>query len=137
MKTIKFKPFFLTRALWVVVFAGFVLSLMLFLFLAVDLTSIYALSMVIVFLGLIIAFYLNRNEPELIEINDNEIRVQYLNKFFFKRKPFVASVSDFKIIKTENEIMLIDKQPVLQIRKRSVTTDDWNLINGYFKTNTN
>ncbi len=131
--TIKLKPFFLIRASWVVILAGFALSLMLFLLLPFDLTTLYALSMFMVFIGLLIVFYLNRNEPEMIEINGNEFKVHFFYQIFFKRKPIVASINDFKVKKNENAILLFEKQKVLQIRKRSVTLDDWNLLVEYFE----
>jgi hypothetical protein len=131
--TIKLKPFFLTRALWIVILVGFALSLMLFLLLAFDLTTLYALSMFMVFIGLLIAFYLNRNDPEVIEVNENELKAHFFNKIFFKRKPIVASINDLRVKKNENAILLFEKRKALQIRKRSVTLDDWNLLVEYFE----
>lgn len=131
--TIKLKPFFLTRALWVVILAGFALSLMLFLLLPFDLTTLYALSMFMVFIGLLIVFYLNRNDPEMIEINENEFKAHFFNKIFFKRKPIVASVNNFRVKKNENAILLFEKRKVLQLRKRSVTLDEWSLLVEYFE----
>lgn len=131
--TIKLKPFFLTRALWVVILSGFSISFLLFMLLEVDLTTIYALSMFIAFVGLLIAFYLNRNDPELIEINENQVEAHFFNKIFFKRKPLAASINDFRVMKSENAILLFEKQKVLHIRKRSVTLVDWNLLVEYFE----
>jgi hypothetical protein len=65
---IKFKPALLNKGFLYLIVAGVIISLIIFITLSVDIAFRYMLSTLIVFAGLLFLFFVNRNEPERIEI---------------------------------------------------------------------
>jgi len=131
---IKFKATFLTKAFWVLIIIGVIISIIIFLSLKTDLTYRYMLSMLIVFLGILVVFFVNRNEPEKIEIREGRIQISFFNKVFFKRKPLSYSKQELDIKYNNDDIIKLfkDDKLIVIIRKEAIKTDDWEKFKGYF-----
>lgn len=124
---IKFKPAFLNKGLLYLIVTGVIISLIIFITLSIDITFRYMFSSLIVFAGLLVVFFANRNEPDKIEIKDNKIHITFLNKSFFKRKPIYFFIQELESKISENGIIhLTNKGKLIAIvRRDSLTTNDW------------
>jgi hypothetical protein len=131
--TIMFKATYLKKALWLLIFIEVAICALIFIALKFDLSYRYFLSMLIVFLGLLIVFYVNRNEPEKIDIEGDKIKISFFNKVFFKRKPCIYSRHDL-IFKNHNDIIELfkDNQLIGIIRRSSLSEEGWEKVKVYF-----
>lgn len=132
--TIIFKATYLKKILWTLVFIGIVSSALIFVAFKFDLSYQYFLSMLIIFLGLLIGFYLNRNEPEKLDIEEDRIKISFLNKVFFKKEPCIY-LRDNLISKEYDDIIELfkDNQLIAIVRRSSLSKKDWAKIKVYFK----
>lgn len=85
-KIIKCKAVMLKKYFKWLIAIGVFLSLAIFLCLSINLSYGYLIAMILVFGGLLVSFYLNRNELEIIEIEETKISLIFLNKIFFKKE---------------------------------------------------
>ncbi len=128
---IRLKAVFLTKALWLLVIVGVITSIIIYIFLEMNFTFQYLLSMLVVFSGILVVFFINRNEPEKIEIKKGKIKIVFFNKVFFKQRPISYSKIELNQISDNNIIKLFkDDVLVVNIRKEAVRIKDWE----YFKT---
>ena len=137
--TIRFEAIYLKKAFWWLFSIGFVISIFIFLGFKIDLSYRYSLSVFIVFLGIIVVFYLNRNELEELSIMGDEIKLSYFNKVFFKRKSARYTKHNIDIKKVDNDIIEIlnNGERIGVIRKRSMNSEDWGRVNTYFTSQPN
>lgn len=131
--TIKFKATYLAKAfLWLIII-GILISSVIFLGLKLDLSYRYFFSMVIVFSGILIAFYLNRNELERLDVNVEQITLSFFNKVFFKREPISYARKDIETKHVNGIIEIFYKGELIgMIRKESLTLEDWEKVDTYF-----
>jgi cell division protein FtsW (lipid II flippase) len=124
---VKFKAIFLKKAFLLLVVVGVIISLLIFIFLDVDFIYKYMLSMLIIFSGIFVIFFLNRNEPERIKIKEDRIQFAFFNKVFFKRTPVSYSIKEINLESHDNDIMRLFKNEELfaVIRKEAIKTEDW------------
>ncbi|NPD44851.1 MULTISPECIES: hypothetical protein [unclassified Lentimicrobium] len=124
---VKFKPAFLNKGFLYLIVIGLIISLIIFITLSIDITFRYMFSALIVFAGLLVVFFINRNEPEKIEIKDNKIYITFFNKSFFKRKPIDFSIQELESKISENGIIhLTNKGKLIAIiRKDALMESDW------------
>lgn len=132
--TIVFKATYLKKILWILVFIGIATSTLIFIAFKVDLSYRYFLSMLIIFLGLLIVFYLNRNEPEKLDIEGDRIKISFFNKVFFKREPFIYSRNNLTFKDHDENIIELfkDNQLIGIIRRSSLSEEDWEKVKVYF-----
>lgn len=132
--TIKFKAIYLTKALWWLIIIGIIISTSIFLSLNIDLSYRYFFSVVIVFIGIIVVFYLNRNELERLDIDGEKIKLSYFNKVIFKRKPASYTKQDIDTKNINNDIieLLNNGKLIGVIRKKSLNLEDWEKVVTYF-----
>lgn len=123
----KFKPIFLNKGFLYLIVTGIIVSLIIFITLSIDITFRYMFSMLIVFAGLLVVFFTNRNEPEKIEIKDNNIHITFFNKVFFKRKPIDVSIQELESNLIENGIiqLTIQGRLIAIARRDALITNDW------------
>lgn len=124
---VKFKAIFLKKAFLLLVVVGVIISLLIFIFLDVYFIYKYMLSMLIIFSGIFVIFFLNRNEPERIKIKEDRIQFAFFNKVFFKRTPVSYSIKEINLESHDNDIMRLFKNEELfaVIRKEAIKTEDW------------
>jgi len=127
---IKFKPAFLNKGFLYLIVIGVIISLIIFITLSIDIAFRYMLSTLIVFAGLLFLFFVNRNEPEKIEIKDNKIYITFFNRSFFKRKPIDFSIQELESKISEDGIIhLTNKGKLIAIvRKDALMENDWEKI---------
>ncbi|NOX85095.1 MAG: hypothetical protein GXO86_03870 [Chlorobi bacterium] len=127
---IKFKPTFLNKGFLYLIVIGVIISLIIFITLRIDITFRYMLSTLIVFVGLLFLFFVNRNEPEKIEIKDKKIYITFFNRSFFKRKPIEFSIHELESKISEDGIIhLTNKGKLIAIvRKDALIDNDWKKI---------
>ncbi len=128
MQVIKFKASYLNKSiLWLIVI-GILMSLMLFLTLNLATEYTYFLSMLFVSVGTLIVFYLNRNEPEQVQLDHEKIALVYFNKFFFKKPEANYTISELKSSVVNDRIVLSKNNLVVAIiRKASLVLADWEI----------
>ena len=135
MKTIiKLKPFFLTKALWYLVFIGCAICFLFFIFIKIDISFLYFLSMLVIFSGLLIVFYMNRNEPEKIKIEGEKVEFTFFNKVFFKRKICVCQKQELESFQGKDGVIKLykEKHLVSKIRSSALSNEDWEKVKTYF-----
>lgn len=133
--TFKFKATYLNKILWIMVLIGLIISLAIFLGLRMDLSYRYFLSMIIIFIGILIVFYLNRNELDQLSINEEELELIYFNKVFFRRNPSTYLRRDLTFVKTDKLLVLYkDNKTIGTIRKVSTDNQNWDKLLSYFTT---
>lgn len=129
----KFNANYLNRNIWILVIIGLIISLLFFLWVNIDVSYRYFWSMLLVFIGILIVFYLNRNELEQLNIKDEKIELFFFNKTFFKRKMLIYVKQELSIELKNNTIKLSkDNRITGKIRKDSTNENDWNEIVSYF-----
>lgn len=130
-RKIHFKQIVLKQGLLLIIILGAVLSTMFMLFSSFDVFVNFMISLISVLLMIIILFYLNRNVPEQITIDKNDIVVQYYNKAIFKKKSKTYSKDDLSFrIKGGILIMKAKNTKVAEIRKKALNPEEWNLLIG-------
>jgi type IV secretory pathway VirB3-like protein len=131
--TIKFKAFFLKKALIWLAVIGVPLSFFIFLLIKIGFIYLYFLSMFIVFVGLLIVFYLNKYDLESIKIQGEHIEFKFFNKAFFKRKPYECRKQAITSRLKEDIIELHkDKKMIVKIRSSAASEKDWVRLKTYF-----
>jgi hypothetical protein len=127
---INFRPSYLTKGIWLLIIIGGCSSLSIFLILDVEMSYRYLLSMIIIFIGILILFYVNRFEPELLSIDDETIHIDYFNKSLFKRKRTTILLNKITV-SSEDAIIKIFNDKTLEavIRKNAVEVEKWEIIN--------
>jgi hypothetical protein len=132
--TYKFKAKYLNKILWRLVIIGLAISLLIFIGLDIDLIYRYFISMMIIFVGILIVFYLNKNEIEQLNIEDEKLELIYFNKVFFKSKPSNYLKLELNIKSNDDIIELYkDNKLISNIRNESTVNDDWDKLKSYFK----
>jgi hypothetical protein len=129
MHVINFKASFLNKCiLWLILIGVFVIGI-LFLTLNIAPEYIYFLSMLFIFSGILIVFYLNRFEPTQIQLVSGHLTVSFFNKFFFKKKEANYSKSELKA-SIKNDIITLSKNnlTVIIIRKASLDLKYWEYL---------
>ena len=127
--TFKLKPVYLERLIWRLVIVGAIISLLVFLALNIDLSFKLSLSMLIVFIGVLIVFYLNKYEPEIITVEDKNFEFSYFNKVFFKRRKCVYAKNEIEVKIGDNIILVsVNGRLIGRIRKKSMEPEDWGQI---------
>ena len=117
---------------WVVIL-GVMVSALLFLFLKIEWTFIYFLSILFIFSGIVGSFYLNRNEPETIIIEENIIKFSFFNKFLFVREDCFFKKECLLFQENESSIELLNNgRRVVIIRKKSLSKNDLDILKTYF-----
>lgn len=134
--TIIFKPVLLNKHLKWLVIIGLVICVVLFLFLKIDLSYRYFLCMLIIFMGLLIVFYNNKNEPEKIIIEGDRIEFSFFNKVFFKKEDCVFKKQNLRSQVKESVIELFDEDRIVSnIRKISLSSENWETLKVYLTKN--
>lgn len=130
--TIKFNSIFLNQNFKWLVVIGSVMCVILFFFLKIDLSYCYFLCILIIFTGLLIVFYKNKNEPEKINIEGEKIELSFFNKVFFKRDICVFQKKYLKSQINEDVIELFEEDLIVaKIRKISLRGEDWEILKEY------
>lgn len=133
---IRFKPSFLTKGIWLSIVICGCLSLMIFLRLNIELEYRYLLSMIIVFIGILIVFYINRFEPSHIQIDNETICIDYFNKAFFKRKAVTFSKDKLSVSSRVDRIKVYTEDTLQAIiRKECLDLKDWEALKNVFAKN--
>lgn len=124
---IKFRPAFLNKGLIYLIVTGVIISLIIFITLRIDITFRYMISALIVFAGLLIVFFFNRNEPEKIVFKDSKIFITFFNKSFFKRKPVDFSIQELESKISENGVIYLTNRGkiIAIVRKDALMENDW------------
>lgn len=130
--TIRFNSIFLIQNFKWLVIIGSVMCAVLFFFLKIDLSYCYFLCMLIIFTGLLIVFYKNKNEPEKINIEGERIEFSFFNKVFFKRKDCIFQKQYLRSQVKEDVIELFEEDLIVaKIRKISLRSEDWRTLKEY------
>lgn len=131
--TFKFKAKYLNKIIWIMVLFGLIISLAIFFGLRMDLSYKYFLSMIIIFIGILVVFYLNRNELDQLSINEEELELIYFNKVFFKRTPSTYLRQNLTFVKTDKLLVLYKGNTKIGIvRKVSTDNQNWDKLLSYF-----
>jgi hypothetical protein len=130
----KFKPVILTKLFWRLAVIGIITSLVIFTTFNIDIAFRYMFSMLIIFAGLLFVFYINRNEPEYINIEKDTIKITYFNKAFFKRKPGSFSIEELSNKSNNDEIISLNKDSlmIVNLRKESLESIKWEELKKLF-----
>ena len=133
-ETIKFKASYLNLSLKRLFTIGVLVSISLFVGLDIDLGFRYFLSMLFVFIGLLIVFYLNKNDPETIKFHGDKFEVTFFNKFFFKRSSCVYKRQETESRIKGKTIELFMGEKIVAIIRNSATTsnEDWIKLKSFF-----
>ena len=86
--------------------AVILLSATLFMEISLPVNDIYSMSLMLATAGVAIIFYLNRFEPDYIEIEDNNVNICYINKMIFKRKDTILQ-KDNLTVSNRTKIVLV------------------------------
>jgi len=85
----------------------------------------YFLSALVCFISILVLFYKIRYYPHTLVILDDSINIEYLNKSFFRQKPFSGNIVDIDIEKEKNRIILSKQnQTIAVISRGSVSKED-------------
>lgn len=110
-------------------------SVLIFFGLDVDISYRYFLSMILIFSGLLIVFYINRDEPELIKCYDDKLEFTFFNKVFFKREPLIYEIENLKFDTNEEMIKVFtDKELIAIIRKSAISLEEFEKLKLYFQS---
>ena len=135
--TLRFKARYLNKILWRVIFIGLIISLIIFLGLKIDITYRYFLSILVIFFEILIAFYLNKNELEQLIIKEEELKLTFFNKVFFRKKPSDHLKQDLNFKLNKDIIELYEKNKLIgKIRRTSLDETNWEKLKSYFELNT-
>jgi hypothetical protein len=130
---IKCKASHLNRAFKKLIIISVILCTLIFLEFNMDLSFRYLLSVIFVFTGLLIVFFLNKYEIEKINLQDEIIELTYFNKIFFKKKPYSCKKQDVKTKMHKNIIVLYKANHIIgRIHNNSVCNEDWIKLKSYF-----
>lgn len=129
-KIFNFQQFYLKKSINLLVIIGLILSISIFLLFKIDIVYKYFLSMVIVFLGVLIVFYLNKYHLEKLIINA-KLHFIYSNKFFFKKKDKEIGINEVEVDKKNNAKLTISSKGkiVAIVRRNSLNDIEWREIN--------
>lgn len=121
-----FKAIYLNKMLWRLVIIGVIISLTIFIGLDIDISFRYFLSMLIVFIGLLIVFYRNKNELQKLNIGDDKFEIIYFNKVFFKKKPYYQTAQMLNT-KLNNDVIefSVNNKIIGLVRKASIDSGGW------------
>lgn len=126
---IRFNAKHLSKLLTRMIIVGLTITLALVYVVDIELSYVYMLSSLIIFICVLYVFYLNKNDPEFIEICDNELRVSYINKTFFKRDSIVLQKNEINVEKNDDFVnVLQEEEVILVIRKNSLSSSDYNKL---------
>jgi cytochrome c biogenesis protein CcdA len=133
-ETFKFKATYLNKIIWTMVLIGLIITLAIFLGLRMDLICRYFISMIIILMGILIVFYLNRNELDQLNINEEELELIYFNRVFWKRPPSTYLRRNLTFVKTDELFVLyVDNKTIGTVRKVSTDNQSWDKLLSYFK----
>jgi len=133
MHTVIFKSYFLTKGLYWIGGLAVIVVTPVFLNFKVGMGFGYGISAMIMGLGSMVVFYLNRFEPHYIKFDDKEFTVDYINKVFFKTptRTFLKNDTSHSL---ENDVLTIsdsgEKKAI--IRRKAVDVNDWDVLKLYF-----
>ncbi|ASB48637.1 hypothetical protein [Alkalitalea saponilacus] len=128
-RALKFRAVYLNGLFIRMFIVSIVLSLFMFTALDIDYSFIYLFSMIIVFIGVLSVFYLNRKDVEFIEIKDSTVEIHYFNKSFFKKDSLIVLKESLYIRRDENIITLLKDDNIIGlIRKNSLISNSWEEI---------
>ncbi len=131
---IKCRAVMLARYFKLLVVIGVILSMAIFLFLNINLSYRYLIAMVLVLGGLLISFYLNQNELEMIKIEGIRISFIFINKVFFKKKTCNYQRDELQQKYCEESIDIYRQhQFIAKIRKTALEQEDWIQIGKFLK----
>jgi hypothetical protein len=130
---IKLKPIYLSLLTKYLIVFGLIFSMFIFLFLPIDKSYCYMISMTFIFAGVLYMFYLNKNEILTLQIEESEVKISFVNNSVFKRQDLKLPKSDI-ICKNEDEFIKLEKNKILFaiIRRKSMTEKEWSEVKSYF-----
>jgi hypothetical protein len=133
---IKLKPIYLSQLTKYLIVSGLIFSVCIFLFLQIDRSYCYMISMAFIFAGVLYMFYLNKNEVLTLQIEQSEVKISFVNNAVFKRQDMKLSKSDI-ICKKGDELIKLQKDEILFaiIRSKSLTETEWVEVKSYFNCN--
>jgi len=125
---INFNQIFFKKGLLVIILLGLLISVALFIN-SSNIIFAYIISFIFVIIMLIILFYLNRNMPEKIIIDGNNLCIYYYNKAIFKKEPETYPKEQLIFDIKGNVLFLkINSIIIAEIRKKAIKKEDWNLL---------
>ena len=119
---------FLKKGLLTIVLLGLLLSATLFIS-SSDLIITYMISFAFVLIMLVALFYLNRNIPEQIIIEENNLSIYYYNKAIFKKKP-VSHPKKELVFDIKGNVLFLktNSRIIAEIRKKAIKRENWKLL---------
>jgi len=133
MEDIDFKQYYLNRCIyWWFAISALVWYLV-FLTLNIPREDRWALSSFIMGTGLYFVLYLNRLEPKHIALNEHDFEITYYNLQFFKRQDGTHLKREIRCSRESGSLILSnDTGIVAKIRKKSLSVEDWGILEKYF-----
>jgi len=131
--TVIFKSHYLTKSLFWLSGFGVLISTLIFLKIDLPIEDKFQISTTIVGLGGIIVIFLNRFEPHFIKFNNQEFKIDYINKLLFKRGERSYLKNEIKVLVDKKGLILSnDSGRLAIIRRKSLGEDDWIVVEQYF-----
>ncbi|TSD65900.1 hypothetical protein FFF34_000440 [Inquilinus sp. KBS0705] len=113
MRSINFKPVYLTKLITRLIVLGIMIAAVIFLKFNMETEFAYCLSMFIFFVGVLIVFYLNQLHPERIDLDIDQLTIIYFNKMFFKIPPRTLATNSIKLINLKDRYLLISQNETI------------------------
>lgn len=126
-KIIQFSQKTFSRRLLLIIVISAVICILLAFLLKEYKELVYFLSVLICGTAILILFHSTRFYPHILSILDSNMNIEYLNKSFFRQKPFSGNVEDISIEKKGKELILYqrnEKRVIAIINENSISKED-------------
>ncbi|MCW3466899.1 hypothetical protein [Chitinophaga nivalis] len=132
--TIKCKAVYLNKLLLGLYFTGGIAGLLLLLLLKIDKSYSYFLTMLLIFIGTVAVFYLNKHELTLIQKSGDHLTFSFINKSFFKRNDFSCAITDIVCNQTADKLTFEYNNKVFALARKPAMDDSaWKTLTLIFK----
>ena len=112
-KIIKINSLYLSNLMKKLLYGGVLISVLIFFGLDIDISYRYFISVLLVFVGLLYVFYLNKNFPEYIDIQDDQLKIAFSNKMFFKKGVQEYKKEDISLKEEEDLLLIYNKNELV------------------------
>jgi len=80
-----------------------------------------------------LGFFLNRFEPEIIVLKDNEFDISYLNFNSFAKANATYNKNEVEVVNKGDKLLLSYENRIIgKVREKATSAENWTLLEKYF-----
>jgi len=133
MKEISFNGTFRDKCTYYLIGLGLVTFILTFALLNIPRDERLIAATLLIGLETHFVFYLNRFEPKLMRLHNENFEITYSNYKFFEKEAGNYMKENIKVI-VENSVLILSNNDGIigKVRKKAVSNEDWKTVTEYF-----